>query len=269
MAEKSAIEWTDATLNPWIGCQHVSPGCDHCYVETQNGFRKWTAEGGWGPHAERRRTSPANWKNPQRWNAKAAEFARERGRRRRVFCASLADVFDNQVPRAWRADLFRLIRETPELDWQLLTKRPQNIGAMLPSDWGDHGYANVWLGTTTEDQEEHDRRWPILARVPAALRFVSYEPALGPLTLRASNGRLPDWLICGGESGPHARPMDRAWVIDVRNQCIAAGVAFFFKQWGGRSPKSGGRLLEGREWSQFPKTCGAPHSKNCRAAHER
>ena len=161
------------------------------------------------PHAERRRTSPANWRNPRAWNAKAREFARERGRRRRVFCASLADVFDNQVPEAWRADLFRLIRETPELDRQLLTKRPQNIAAMLPSDWGDHGYANVWLGATTENQEEYDRRWPIFWR-GFRRRCASYptEPALGPLTLTPTSAGFPDWMICGGESGLHARPMD-------------------------------------------------------------
>jgi protein gp37 len=212
VSSDTKIEWTDATFNPWIGCQRVSPGCDHCYAERQNGFYKWTAGGGWGPHAERRRTSEDNWRNPRRWNTKAAEFFFEHGRRRRVFCASLADVFDNQVPETWRTDLFGLIRETPELDWQLLTKRPQNIGKMLPPDWSD-GYANAWLGTTTENQEEYDRRWPILARVPAVVRFISYEPALEPLE---RSGRLPDWVICGGESGPGFRSMDPEWARGMR-----------------------------------------------------
>jgi protein gp37 len=138
--EHSKIEWTDHTFNPWIGCQHVSPGCDHCYAETQNAFPKWNG-GVWGPHAPRKRTSAAYWTNPVKWNA----IARKHGHRPRVFCASLADVFDNQVQPEWRQDLFALIRACYELDWLMLTKRPQNIVKMLPSDWG-RGYQNVWLG---------------------------------------------------------------------------------------------------------------------------
>lgn len=148
MGEKSKIEWCDHTFNPWIGCQHVSPGCDHCYAETQNAFRKWNG-GMWGPHAPRKRTSDANWKQPLRWNAEARAFKREYGHKPRVFCASLADVFDNQVDPLWRDDLFALIRECKRLKWLLLTKRPQNIRKMLPTDWGD-GYRNVWLGVTAE-----------------------------------------------------------------------------------------------------------------------
>jgi protein gp37 len=150
-----------------------------------------------------------------------------------VFCASLADVFDNQAPKLWRADLFRLIRETPELDWQVLTKRPQNIAKMLPADWGD-GYANVWLGTTAEDAEHFHARWPILSHIPAARRFVSYEPAIAPLGAIAigSAGCLPDWVICGGESGVRARAMQPAWARHVRDQCHALGIAFLHKQWG-------------------------------------
>jgi protein gp37 len=124
--------------------------------------------------------------------------ARAHGRRRRVFCASLADVFDNQAPNEWRTDLFNLIRETPVLDWQLLTKRPQNIARMLPRDWGA-GYPNVWLGITTEDEERFRQRWPILSRIPAARRFISYEPAIAPLGPIAIGDWLPDWIICGGE----------------------------------------------------------------------
>jgi protein gp37 len=233
MGSATDISWTDSTFNPWIGCQHVSPGCDFCYAEAQNAFRKWTADGAWGPHAERRRTSAATWSNPRRWNAEARTFARAHGRRRRVFCASLADVFDNQAPKAWRADLFRLIRETPDLNWQILSKRPQNIVRMLPPDWGD-GYRNVWLGITAEDEERYRQRWPVLERIPAAVRFVSYEPAiapLGPIGI-GSAGRLPDWIISGGESGAHARVMHPAWARHVRDQCRALGIAFFHKQWG-------------------------------------
>jgi protein gp37 len=113
--ENSKIEWTDHTFNPWIGCQHVSPGCDHCYAETQNAFRKWNG-GTWGPHAPRKRTSEENWRNPLKWNADARAFKREHGRRPRIFCASLADVFDNKVPMSWRDDLFELIRECRRLD---------------------------------------------------------------------------------------------------------------------------------------------------------
>src|SRR5438309_10820218 len=117
MAVTSKIEWCDATFNGWIGCQHISPGCDHCYAEAQNAYRRWSADGTWGPHAERRRTSPANWKNPRTWNADAPRFEREHGRRQRVFSASLSDWLDNRVPKGWRADLCQLIEETPNLDW--------------------------------------------------------------------------------------------------------------------------------------------------------
>ena len=178
MAETTKISWTDSTFNPWIGCTNVSPGCDHCYAEALNDRHQWTE---WGPHGKRHRTT-TSWRNPAQWQNRAAAFAREHGRRQRVFCASLADVFDNQVPAEWREDLFALIRRCPDLDWQLLTKRPQNIAKFLPPDWGD-GYPNVWLGATAESQAYFDQRWPVLARTPAAVRFVSYEPAIGPLCL--------------------------------------------------------------------------------------
>jgi protein gp37 len=199
MADTSKIEWTDSTFNPWIGYQHASPGCDHCYAEQQNNFRKWAADGAWGPHAERRRTSVANWKRPVVWNTDGRCFERTHGRRRRVFCASLADVFDNKVPASWRTDLFRLIRDTPNLDWQLLTKRPQNIANMLPADWGEAGYPNVWLGTTTEDEKHYRMRWPVLARVPAVAHFISYEPAIGSLGRINLAGSYPDWIIAGAQ----------------------------------------------------------------------
>jgi protein gp37 len=228
MGENSAIEWTDHTFNPWIGCQHVSPGCDHCYAETMMDHRYGKVE--WGPHGERKRTSDENWKKPIRWNAEGRAFRREHGHRQRVFCASLADVFDNQVPSRWREDLFALIRECHRLDWLLLTKRPQNILKMLPPDWGD-GYPNVWLGITGEDQLRFDQRWTRLQKIPAVIKFVSYEPAIGPLRLPA-HGPFPDWLISGGESGSGARPLKPQWIRDVIADCRHHGVAPFHKQWG-------------------------------------
>jgi protein gp37 len=222
--ENSKIEWTDHTFNPWIGCQHVSPGCDHCYAEAMMDHRYGKVE--WGPHGERKRTSEANWKNPIKWNAEARAFRREYGRRMRVFCASLADVFDNRVP----PNLFALIRQCHRLDWLMLTKRPQNILKMLPADWGD-GYRNVWLGVTAESQPYFDQRWKHLQNIPALIKFISYEPALWPLRL-PKHGPLPDWLISGGESGGGARPLDPQWVRDVIADCRRKGVTPFHKQWG-------------------------------------
>jgi protein gp37 len=227
MAENSKIEWCDHTFNPWIGCQRVSPGCDHCYAEHLADHRFGWVE--WGPHGQRKRTSEAYWKQPYRW----AKAPRQSGMRARVFCASLADVFDNKAPDGSRDDLFRLIRETPKLDWLLLTKRPQKIARMLPADWGN-GYPNVWLGITAEDEEFYRMRWPILSRIPAAVRFVSYEPAiapLGPVDIDKADC-LPDWIICGGESGPGARRMKPAWVRAVRDECADLDIAFFMKQIG-------------------------------------
>jgi protein gp37 len=238
MAEHTKIEWTDHTFNPWIGCQKVSPGCDHCYAEAQNAFRKWTAGGKWGPHAERHRTSKAYWRQPYRW-AKQAN-----GRRPRVFCASLADWLDNKVPATWRDDLIALIEATPALDWLLLTKRIENFGRLVPS-WRDGPPPNVWLGVTAEDGEHYHRRWSILADIPAVVRFISYEPALGLLELGEP---LPDWIICGGESGPGARTMDPAWARSLRDQCSALRVAFFMKQMTGKKPIPADLLVR-----QFPK----------------
>lgn len=270
MAE-TAIEWTRGprgelgyTFNGWIGCERISPGCDHCYAAAQDKFRGWTPEGWGGP---RRRTSEANWKLPLRWNA-AAKAA---GERRRVFCSSLADVFDNQVPDEWRADLFALIHATPNLDWLLLTKRIGNAWSMIakgccgtsartrdpiaPWPW-----PNVWLGATVVNQEEADRDIPKLLATPARVRFLSMEPLLGPVDLtrhlhqkmyftelRGVHGiedvpRL-DWVIAGGESGPKARPMHPDWARSLRDQCAAAGVPFLFKQWGEWWPHDQGQWV--------------------------
>jgi protein gp37 len=233
MGENSKIEWTDHTFNPWIGCQKVSAGCDNCYAEAMMDKRYGRVK--WGPHGERIRTSPTNWQMPRKW----ARAARQQGslvkikskafdprsayRRPRVFCASLADVFDNQVPREWRRELFTLIEETPELDWLLLTKRPENIARMFPVGV----WENVWLGTTCEDQYHFDKRYPLIREVRVPVHFISYEPAIGPLRL---NKACPNWIICGGESGTNARLMQPQWARDLRDECESNGVAFFMKQ---------------------------------------
>jgi protein gp37 len=254
MGAKSKIEWTDSTFNPWVGCTKVArargapSACDFCYAE------KWAKRSGqveWGNHP-RRRTTEAYWRNPLAWNNRARLFQTEHGRRQRVFCASLSDVFDNQVDPSWRADLFNLIRACDELDWQLLTKRPQNIRKMLPVDWGD-GYPNVWLGTSIES-DRYTFRADWLRRTPAAVRFLSLEPLLGPLPSLDLEGI--GWVIVGGESGPGARPVDPDWVRDLRDRSVDAGVPFFFKQWGGRTPKAGGRELDGRTWDEYPSLDG-------------
>lgn len=267
MTANSKIEWTDHTFNPWIGCTKVSPACDHCYAERSTPSRTLGVE--WGPHAKRHRTTPSNWAMPKRWNAQAEAFHAQHGRRQRVFCASLADVFDNQVPDAWRADLFALIEATPNLDWLLLTKRIGNAKDMMFIARGGHLplLSNVWLGATICNQEEADRDIPKLQDTPAAVRFLSMEPLLGPVWLgndghgrfggisRAGGdgdwtyydhplngkrstkcGEYPvpriDWVIVGGESGPGARPMLSDWARSLRDQCAAAGVPFHFKQHG-------------------------------------
>jgi protein gp37 len=194
MSENTKIEWCDHTFNPWEGCQKVGPGCDHCYAETRNALFGGGVAVNWGPGAPRRRTSPANWRKPLGWNAAHAEFFARHGRRQRVFCASLADVFDNAVDPQWRVDLFELIEDTPNLDWLLLTKRIGNATVMISDtllrmrdleslrgqQWP---WPNVWLGATIVNQAEADRDIPKLLDVPARVRFLSMEPLLGPVDL--------------------------------------------------------------------------------------
>ncbi len=247
MSENTKIEWADHTFNPWEGCTKVGPGCDHCYAETRNArFAGGTAVN-WGPGAPRRRTSTANWRKPLAWNKAHAEFFAAHGCRQRVFCASLADVFDNEVDPGWRRDLFDLIELTPNLDWLLLTKRIGNAARMVrelrTSDWL-LGRRNVLLGATIVNQEEADRDIPKLLAVPVARRFLSMEPLLGPVDLTGIGRPWGDlgasatmlsrihWVIAGGESGPGARPMSPDWARGLRDQCAAAGVPFLFKQWG-------------------------------------
>ncbi|MCA8411582.1 phage Gp37/Gp68 family protein [Burkholderia multivorans] len=193
MSENTKIEWCDHTFNPWEGCQKVGPGCEHCYAETHNArFAGGTAVN-WGPGATRRRTSPANWRKPLAWEAAHAEFFAAHGRRQRVFCASLADVFDNAVPDAWRADLFDLIWNTPHLDWLLLTKRVGNAMAMIDRALELSGrnvntpwpWSNVWLGATIVNQAEADRDIEKLLVTPAHVHFLSMEPLLGAVDLES------------------------------------------------------------------------------------
>ncbi|WP_017758196.1 phage Gp37/Gp68 family protein [Pseudacidovorax intermedius] len=238
MAENSKIEWTDHTFNPWTGCTKVSPACDHCYAE-EGSKRAGAKVGKWGPGMPRVRTTPANWAKPIKWDAQA----KAEGRRFRVFCASLADVFDNEVDPAWRRNLFKLIAETPNLDWLLLTKRVGNAlrmvkeiadlprpgshaGDLLAHQWrSGNPPKNVWLGITVCDQKEADRDIPKLLAVPAAKRFLSMEPALGAVdltkiqwpekhkvdVLRGGAWDLPGWVHKGFVNHSDMNTID--WVI--------------------------------------------------------
>lgn len=225
MGENTRIEWAHHTFNPWEGCAKIGPGCDNCYAADRNARFNGGEAVHWGPHADRRRTSERNWDNPLRWD----RLAQKAGRRDRVFCASLADVFDNAVPPTWRKDLWELIQATPNLDWLLLTKRVGIIERYLPADWGG-GYHNVWLGLTVVNQAEFNRDVPTFTQIPCRLRFLSCEPLLGPLSIKGMSGI--DWIITGGESGPKARPAHPDWFRQLRDEAKEQGQYFFFKQWG-------------------------------------
>ncbi len=307
MAENTAIEWATHTFNPWWGCVKVSEACRNCYAAT---FAKRVGQPVWGPTAERRFFGDKHWVEPVKWHERAAALKV----RQRVFCASMADVLE-KLPQGHpsyeamgeaRRRLYKLIELTPWLDWLLLTKRPENFGELVPNAWLRQCPDNVWFGTTAEDEQNADTRVPWLLQIPARIRFLSCEPLLGAIDLRylqpdglvevdclagthgiirPHGGRNPkvDWVIVGGESGPGARPMDPAWARSLRDQCLAAGVAFHFKQWGAWAPmerpedplfpdgvhrdnvrlpsgthmrlegkKGAGRLLGGRTWDEFP-----------------
>ncbi|HXG29322.1 MAG TPA: phage Gp37/Gp68 family protein [Nevskiales bacterium] len=236
MGQNSKIEWTHHTFNPWWGCVKVSPACKHCYAETwaqRLGLELWG-----GDDTQRRFFSDHHWREPLRWEAEA----RRAGERRRVFCASMADVFEDRADLIdQRARLWPLIEQTPSLDWLLLTKRPENVRASVP--WGKAWPRNLWLGTTVEDMKYAQMRIPLIVDMPAAVRFVSCEPLLGVLKLKRwlrppGKPRGINWVIAGGESGHHSRPMNPLWVEGLRDQCLAAGVPFHFKQWGHWGPAS-------------------------------
>jgi protein gp37 len=243
MAEISAISWTDATFNPWIGCTKISPACDRCYAARDNERRGWVS--GWGSGVPRRRTK--TWGDPLKWNRKAAQT----GYRPRVFCTSLADVFDNEVEQAWRDDLWQLLRETPNLRWILLTKRIGNAAKMLPADWP---FQNAGLMSTLENQAVWDRDYPKLATLPAVWHGVSAEPLLSRIDIGDSR---PDWIITGGESGPGFRPLDMDAVRSLRDQCARNGVTFHHKQNGGITGKVSGCLVDGVEHKHFPPSLAA------------
>jgi protein gp37 len=272
MAAETGISWCDSTFNPWIGCTKVSPACDNCYAEISTPSRTMGIE--WGQGKPRIRTSAANWKQPLQWN-RQAQIKRDAWDRfiacnpglsdvellkrgfikpspPRVFCASLADVFDNEVHHAWLVDLFYTIKITDNLDWLILTKRISVAQKKLPFfDWVD-GWDNVWLGISVVNQAEFDRDVPKLVAIPAKIRWLSIEPMLGPIEIPEILGRHIDWIVVGGESGPNARPMERAWVASLINQCCRYSIPFFFKQWGGKGRDKGGCLYDGGEIKDFP-----------------
>lgn len=248
MGERTGIEWTDHTFNPWIGCTKISAGCAKCYAETF--VRNRMGRSHWGNDPRARTKGP--WREVLRWNRAAAA----EGVRRRVFCASLCDVFEDAPGLdEIRADLWPLIEQCTALDWQLLTKRPENITRMVPREWITKPRKNVWFGTSIEDQTAADARINWLLQAPAAVRFLSCEPLIGPVNLRridhansaafidalAGRASVPGaviscprigWVIVGGESGPGARPCDVVWVRRIVEQCKAEGVAAFVKQLG-------------------------------------
>lgn len=274
MSTGTGIEWTDATWNPVTGCTRVSPGCAHCYIERTMPFR-----------VERRRfngpqigastgvqTHPGRLALPLRWR-----------RPRRVFVNSLSDLFHADVPEEFVAEVFAVMAATPQHTYQLLTKRHGRMRSLLNdpdfrvlvqfessvlgqegidvagpgNPWDTWPVPNLWLGVSVEDQARAALRVPALLDTPAAVRWLSCEPLLGPIDLeRADPGALNDgginWVVAGGESGPGARPVKVDWLRDLRNQCGDAGVAFLFKQWGGRTPKAGGRELDGQTWDEYP-----------------
>ena len=248
--ENSKIDWTRHSFNLWLGCSKVSEACLHCYAQML--AARWYKMA-WGPGSPRKLTSEANHKLPYRWNRAAADA----GERHRVFSASMADIFDEEVPVEWLAKLLQIIDDTPHLDWLLLTKRPEIIKKRLQAigEWNRWPRPNIWLGVSTENQRRADERIPLFLEVPAVVHFLSAEPLLGPITIPRINEI--NWVINGGESGSSARPMHPDWARSLRDQCVEAEIAFFFKQWGGRTPKSGGRLLDGQEWNQFPMEGGA------------
>jgi protein gp37 len=280
MGRNSEITWTHHTFNPWWGCTKISEACTNCYAEA------WSKRSGvkWGPAAERRFFKEDHWNEPVKWNKEA----KNSGERRRVFCASMADVLEFRHDLdSWRERLWKLIEDTPRLDWLVLTKRPENFAKMIP--WSSNWPPNIWIGTTAENQERANERVPVLIEHPALIKFVSCEPLLGPIDLsqwlnhrnhKRSQAGI-DWVIVGGESGINARPMNPMWGRILRDQCSATQVPFHFKQWGcwrpsnnGAKPgvritrlndpdsksvifiwkgkKASGRDLDGRIWDEIP-----------------
>lgn len=231
MGDLTRISWTDATWNPWQGCHKVSPGCKNCYAEriVENRMGK--------DFREIRMSSRSTFYAPIKWTEP-----------RKVFTCSISDFFIEEAD-VWRPEAWDVIRRTPRHTYQILTKRPERIEDSLPHHWGT-GWPNVWLGTSTEDQERFDERIRELERVYCALRFLSCEPLLGPIDF-GERIRILDWVIVGGESGPNFRPMEVSWAKSIRDQCMAAGVPFFFKQSSGQRSEMN-PFLDGKEYREFP-----------------
>jgi protein gp37 len=243
MAEKSTIEWTDTTWNPVTGCTKISAGCDNCYAERfSERFRDVPGhpfENGFDLTIRPERLlQPLSWKKP-----------------RMIFVNSMSDLFHKAVPKEHIAKVFDTMEQADWHIYQVLTKRSSLLQKFINERYKARcAPAHMWFGVSIENRQATSRITH-LQKANAGVRFLSVEPLIGPVGTLDLAGI--DWVIVGGESGPHARRMDTRWVVDVRNQCLKAEVAFFFRQWGGRSPKSGGRLLEGKEWNQFPMTLPA------------
>jgi protein gp37 len=236
MSEQSAIEWTEATWNPVTGCDQVSPGCAHCYAKTF--AERWKGVPG-HPYEQgfALRLWPQRLDHPLKWR-----------KPRFIFVNSMSDLFHERVPDEYIARVFEVMSRADHHVFQVLTKREDRLVELAPDlPWPE----NVWMGVSIENRR-FVHRADALRVVPAAIRFVSAEPLLGPL--EGLDLRAIDWLIAGGESGPRHRRVDEAWLTSLRDRCQKEGVAFFFKQWGGRWPKQGGRLLEGREWNAMPQS---------------
>lgn len=249
MGDRSAIEWTEATWNPTTGCDRTSPGCDHCYAMTLSkrlramGQPKYQNDG--DPRTSgpgfRLTVHPDALNIPYGWRSP-----------RYIFVNSMSDLFHPEVPLDFIRRVFAVMEGTPQHTYQVLTKRSKRLAQVA----GDLPWpANVWMGVSIES-DKYAFRIDHLRTVNAAVRFVSAEPLLGALP--GLDLSAVDWLIAGGESGPNARPVQEGWLQDLRDQCGAQGVAFFFKQWGGRTPKAGGRELDGKVWSQMPSLATAP-----------
>jgi protein gp37 len=249
MSQDSKIEWTHHTFNPWWGCTKISEGCKNCYAAT---FAHRYGHEVWGKSSPRRFFGEHHWKEPLKWNAEAKQSRK----RHRVFCASMADVFEDNLEQnptlnEERQKLWNLILKTPQLDWLLLTKRPYNILKFIPSEWRNGLPQNIWAGTSVENQQVAETLIPHLVKVPASIRFLSIEPLIEAIPKLNLDG--VDWVIVGGESGAGSRPMQEQWVLDIKKQCNENNVKFFFKQWGGFNKKKSGRLLLDREWNAIPK----------------
>jgi protein gp37 len=277
MSDNSAIEWTDSTWNPVTGCSKVSEGCRNCYAEALSlrfgrSTKPWSAQFASENVVlhEDRLDYPRRWKDP-----------------RRIFVNSMSDLFHDNVPDVFVARIFKIMEQCPHHTFQVLTKRPGRMKALLTRGTERHAQRvvdgdqfadrwplpNVWVGTSVEDQNSAVERIPLLLETPSVVRFLSCEPLLGPVDLcqaagapsahthGASCAHVLDglqWVIVGGESGPRHRPMDLNWARDLRDQCQVADVPFFFKQVGGRTPKAGGRLLDGRTWDEAPTRADTP-----------